>query len=89
MDLPKTAQGPATLADNDAINKDKLGFTHPNLHRRIESDRPIHSYLDAESGLEISEIKPRDYQIGVYGTDSYRTTTKYVHDEESTEVEIP
>ena len=32
------AEGPATLADAEAIQKDAVGLTHPNLHRRMDAN---------------------------------------------------
>lgn len=34
--LPKMGQGSATLADDKALELDENGFTHPNLHQRID-----------------------------------------------------
>ena len=72
-------QGPAVLADAEALQKDENGFTHPNLHRRIKVDRPLGE----------DEHLPREYALAVYGVDSYRTTESFVHDEESTTEETP
>ena len=72
-------QGPAVLADEEARQKDEKGITHPNLHRRIKSDRTIGE----------GEYLPREYTLSVQGVDSYRSTKTFMHDEESTLVEIP
>lgn len=77
---PKLGQGPATIADDESLAKDDLGFTHPNLHRRVDASEP-----NPESG----EVSPREYSFGIYGVDSYRTTKVNTHDEESTTCEIP
>lgn len=79
IDITPIAQGPAKIADADALAKDADGFTSLNLHRRI--DPQLHS----ESG----EVRDRDYALLVQGTNSYRYTEVYVHDEESTTCEIP
>lgn len=74
-ETPKTGQGPSKPADADDIQRDKVGFTNPNLHRRIftpPEGTPDHKY-----------------KIGIYGYDSYRTTDIILHDEESTTSEIP
>ena len=68
------------LADEDELEKDGIGFTHPNLHRRIDPQQP-----EEDSG----ELQPRSYTVNIYGGDSYRTTTIYVHDEDSETSEIP
>lgn len=75
----KMTQGPAVIADEEALQKDKQGFTHPNLHRRVKSDRTIGE----------DEYLPREYQLSVQGVDSYRSTRTFVHDEESTTSETP
>lgn len=75
----KLTQGPAVLADEGALQKDRQGFTHPNLHRRIKVDRTIGE----------SEYLPREYELSVQGVDSYRLTKTFVHDEESTHSEAP
>lgn len=77
--FPVLTQGPATLATEEDIKKDKGIYTHPDLHRRIKTDT---------SQLE-DEVSPRKYEISVNGVDSYRTTTSYTHDEESVTREEP
>lgn len=67
------AQGPAVPADDNALDKDRVGFTHPNLHRRVKGDRTIGD----------SEHLPREYSLSIRGVDSYRTTESFIHDEES------
>ena len=79
VDFIPMTQGLAVLADESDIERDETGFTHPNLHRRILTDR------DTVEG----EIEPRKYDISVWGVDSYRTTYKVIHDEESTTLETP
>lgn len=60
--------------------KDEIGYTNLNLHRRIDPQQPE----------DPREALPRSYSMGVYdGINSYRTTTIYYHDEESTTCEIP
>ena len=71
-ELEPMAQGPARLATAEELDKDeRVGFTNPNLHRRIKTDTEI------------------QYQVGVYGTDSWRTLNTSNHDEESETCEIP
>lgn len=42
IDIPKMGQGPAVPIDPGSIEetRDEAGFTHPNLHRRIDTDEP-------------------------------------------------
>lgn len=63
------------IIDESAALKDANGFTHPNLHRRI--DTPPDGSIN------------RKYTLSIYGADSYRTTEYITHDEESTTSEIP
>lgn len=78
--LKRMGQGPAKKADEHDLARDKWGFTSPNLHRRIDPQYP-----ETSTG----ELLPRDYQIGIYQGDSYRTTSYFYHDEESTYDETP
>lgn len=75
MDIPKIGQGPAEEANAEDLEKDNIGFTNPNLHRRIFTSP------EGTSG--------HSYKVGIYGYDSYRTTEITLHDEESTTSEIP
>lgn len=78
-EIPKMGQGYAVPADHEAIEKDLVGFTAPNLHRRVISP------TDIEEG----EVAPRKYQLLVNGHNSYRITTQYTHTEYGDENEIP
>lgn len=78
--IVKVAQGPAKLATSEDLKKDAHGLTHPNLHTRIEPQDP-----SPESG----EVKPTDYELTIQNVNSYRTTHKHYHDEESSKSEIP
>lgn len=76
----KTAEGTLKPLTSEEEAKDTLGFTNPNLHRRIDPHTPT----------DTKEVKPREYIIGVYDKiNSYRTTQIFYHDEESTTSEIP
>ena len=77
----KTAEGVAiTPLTTEEQAKDDLGFTHPNLHRRVDVQQPT----------DPREVAPRKYTVGVYDKiNSYRTTEISYHDEESTTCEIP
>ena len=76
--IPLT-QGPAVLADEEALNKDRTGYTHPNLHRRIRTDRSKGE----------GEYLPREYNLSVRGVNSYRGTEMFMHNEEATDTEVP
>ena len=78
-DIKRMGNGPWKEASDEDVAKDEKGFTMPNLHRRLYPQQPTSSY----------EVAPREYQIGVYEKDSYRTTTINTHDEESEYDEIP
>lgn len=81
---PRVGQGPARPATEEELAKDTLGFTNPNLHRRIDPhDPPIVEDPKAQ------ELKPRDYELTIQHLHSYRTTTINSHDEESTYSEVP
>lgn len=78
--IVKVAQGPAKLATAEDLKMDAHGMTHPNLHTRIEPHEP-----SPDSG----EVRPSEYDLSVQGVNSYRTTKKHYHDEESSDSEIP
>ena len=88
-----------TIVDPLAFKKDQeIGFTNPNLHRRIVTqdppapEDPNYDPDDPESvdrSYLNKEVAPREYDLGIQGVHSYRTTTLVVHDEESTTTEIP
>ena len=81
MDDLMTARGVAKPLTPEEQAKDEFGFTHPNLHRRIDP-------RDPEEGSK--EVRPKAYTVGVYdGINSYRTVQSFYHDEESTTCEIP
>lgn len=69
----------ASKASESELEKDKLGFTNPNLHRRINNDGHI---IDPE-------LKPRQYNLSISGYNSYRGVDITLHDEDSTTSEIP
>lgn len=78
--VPQTGQGPAANASDEDLRRDNTGFTHPNLHRRIDPQQ-------SPEGSE--EYQPRKYQLGIYGVNSYRTTETVLHDEDAEDNEIP
>lgn len=80
-DFIRMGQGPATKIESNSLEstKDEFGYTQPNLHRRVDPQEPN----------DDTETSPREYKLGVYGLDSYRTTEINYHDEESETSEIP
>lgn len=81
---PVIGQGPAKKASDKDLARDELGYTNPNLHRRVDPQEP----KKADNPLN-QEVAPRDYQLDIQNVHSYRTTKINVHDEESTDCEIP
>lgn len=81
---PHVGQGPAKLADQVDMARDALGFTNPNLHRRVDPQDPP----KAEDPRN-QEVAPRDYKLTIQNVHSYRTTQINVHDEESIYNETP
>ena len=77
--FPVLTQGPATLATEEDIKKDEGIYTHPNLHRRIRTDRSKGE----------GEYLPREYNLSVRGVNSYRGTEMFTHNEEATDTEVP
>lgn len=73
-------------------NTGEMGFTNLNLHRRIvhNPDIPVGSDYTFVKYREDGTAYPQDVKIGVWDSMySYRTTTTYMHDEESETCEIP
>lgn len=73
VDANLMAQGPAYLADDEALALDNHGFTSPNLHQRV---------YPTEAGMTESEYAPRSYDLLVSSTDLYRTVTQYYKNED-------
>ena len=69
----------------------KVGYTNPNLHRRIEDDLPpAGSNYPFVHYDQYGVPYKQSFVLGIWdGVNSYRTTTTYTHDEESTTCEIP
>lgn len=82
--LGNIGQGPAKLASQEDLDRDALGFTHPNLHRRVDPKAP--EIADCELNQE--QLK-RSYGLTIQNVTSYQTTHINTHDEDSTSVEIP
>ena len=78
IDANIMAQGPAYLADDEALALDDHGFTSPNLHQRVYS---------TEAGMTESEYAPRRYDLLVSSTDLYRAVTKYYKNEDDSDDE--
>ena len=73
-------------------NVGDFGYTHPNLHRRIDPDPIIPQGSDYPFVHYDKDGNPyrQSVKIGVWdGINSYRTTTTHTHDEDSTTCEIP
>ena len=83
-DYPLAGQGPAKPADEDDLARDALGFTNPNLHRRIDPKQP-----PVADDPRNQEKYPRDYLLSLQNVHSYRTTIINAHDEESIDDETP
>lgn len=77
--FPTYSQGEAKLASEDDVINDTLGYVNPNLHRRI----------DEEGVKGEGEYLPPKYTISLQGSDSYRSTQHFIHDEDSEEREEP
>lgn len=76
MDIPTIGQGPwKEITDPESIEaqRDVIGFTNPNLHRRKSDSIP----------------EDMTYEISIHGLNSYRYVETPGHDEESTTTEIP
>lgn len=79
-EMPTMGQGPVRPLTEEELEKDNIGFTHPNLHRRMET-------TDTYKGE--GELQPRKYTLGLYGVCSIRTTETFIHDEDSQDCETP
>lgn len=80
------------LGDSLVPNTPDFGYTHTNLHRRIDDDPIIPAGSNYPFVVYDKYGNPykQSVKIGVWdGLNSYRTTTTYTHDEESTTCEIP
>ena len=80
-EFPKVGQGPGYFIapTSEEQTLDDIGFTNPNLHRRIDPQAPTTE----------GAVAPNSYSIGIYGKNSHRTVTLHLHDEESTTSETP
>lgn len=68
------------------------GYTNPNLHRRIDNEAIAPPGSDYTFVVYDSQgnAYPQSVKLGIWDRlHSYRTTTTYTHDEESTTCEIP
>lgn len=80
VEFPEMYNGPVKPLTPDEEAKDKLGYTHPNLHRRITT---------GETYRAPGEILPRKYYLGLHGVCSIRVTETTVHSESAIDEEIP
>lgn len=98
------AQGQAKPANAEDLQKDAAGITDPNLHRRFNIESELleevmitenNFMLAIDDEFVLSSVidepveTPYSYVISVQSLNSYRTTQTDVHDESSTESEIP
>lgn len=81
---PRYGQGPGRLANETELARDALGFTNPNLHRRVDPQQP-----PIAEDPKNQELLPRDYTFNIQNLRSYRTTHTNTHDEESIDSEVP
>lgn len=58
--------------------RDEIGYTNPNLHRRIDPQEPT-----------APMVKPNTYKLTIQNNNSYRLTQRHTHDEDSTTSEVP
>lgn len=81
---PQYGQGPADPVRSGSIdaNNNSHGYTHPDLHRTIDPSDPQLLTDEVRDETVPGELEPRQYSVGIYGRDSYRTTHKIVHTEE-------
>lgn len=79
-EISSVANGVAKPCTEDDVQRDMHGFTHPNLHRRVDAHIPE----------DPREKAPRSYTFSIYDDiHSNRTTEIHYHDEESEVDEIP
>lgn len=81
---PQIGQGPADPISPGSLEakNNEHGYTHPDLHRTIDPADPQNlSEAELES-ISPGELEPRQYSVGIYGLNSFRTTHKIVHTEE-------
>lgn len=76
VDRAQMAQGNAVPLTEEDQQRDDVGFTNPNLHRRVDP-QPVEG-----------EYQLREYDLFVNGTDSYRTTESFLRDENDDTVDI-
>lgn len=69
IDFEEIGQSTSRLINNLELERDENGFTHPNLHRRIDPTMPEAEY----------EIAPRKYRLHINKWNSYRTTHVITH----------
>lgn len=84
VQYPRVGQGPAVVASEEDMRRDALGFTNPNLHRRVDPQPP-----PIADDPRNQEVAPRSYQLNIMNVHSIRTTGINVHDEDSIDSEIP
>ena len=98
-DPPISGSAPAQPVSPEDLARDTLGFTNPNLHRRIDvgtyNDKATTVNVRTTSGTKITikkgqEIDPREYNLQIQGTNSYRTVKYTLYEEGGSKTsEIP
>lgn len=73
-------QGYAKLASAEDIERDRLGFTHPNLHRRIDTDVEV---------IGPGEDAPRKYRLSIQNTNSVLYIESHLNEDAYLGDEIP
>ena len=66
---PSGQKGPWVITSPEDRARDELGFTNPNLHRRLDPKLPQDDF----------EVIPREYRVNLMNVNSYRTTKKNYH----------
>ena len=94
-----SGSAPAQPVSPEDLARDTLGFTNPNLHRRIDvgtyNDKATTVNVRTTSGTKITikkgqEIDPREYNLQIQGTNSYRTVKYTLYEEDGSKTsEIP
>ena len=71
---------PPQLVEAGSIEeqRDAVGYTNPNLHRRIDPQEP-----------SAPAVSPNTYKLSIQNNDSYRLTQVATHDEDSVVSEVP
>ena len=69
VDFEEMGQSTSSLANEIDLERDENGFTHPNLHRRVDPSMPE----------DEKEVVPRKYRLQINRWNSHRTTHVVTH----------